>query len=87
MTGESSAWMMSVHDGQACIGFLLQRGRHGVEAFDRDSRSLGAFRVASGSGTVLNLQPASGGAAELTSTGPNALGGLPSGPPAMWRSA
>jgi hypothetical protein len=40
---ESSVWLMGVYEGQACIEFLLRRGRHGVEAFDRDSHSLGVF--------------------------------------------
>jgi len=35
--------MLSVYDGRDCIGFLLIRGEHEVEAFDADSRSLGLF--------------------------------------------
>ena len=35
--------MLSVYDGQRCIGFLLSRGRAGVEAFDCDERSLGVY--------------------------------------------
>jgi hypothetical protein len=42
MTSESTASMMSVYDGQRCIGFLLRRGK-AVEAFDGDSKSLGIF--------------------------------------------
>jgi hypothetical protein len=35
--------MVPVIAGTACVGFLLRRGREGVEAFDRDERSLGIF--------------------------------------------
>ena len=35
--------LSSVYDGQRCIGFLLSRGRAGVEAFDCDERSLGVY--------------------------------------------
>jgi hypothetical protein len=34
---------LSVYDGRCHIGFLLLRGRAGVEAFDADDRSLGLF--------------------------------------------
>jgi hypothetical protein len=43
MTSESTAWLLSLYSGQKCVGFLLRRGKAGVEAFDRDSRSLGVF--------------------------------------------
>ena len=33
--------MMSVYDGQTCVGFLMLRGRDGVEAFDANASSLG----------------------------------------------
>jgi hypothetical protein len=35
--------MLSVYDGQRCIGHLIRRGKCGVEAFDLDDRSLGVF--------------------------------------------
>jgi hypothetical protein len=35
--------MRVVYAGNTCIGFLLERGRRGVEAFDADERSLGIF--------------------------------------------
>jgi hypothetical protein len=38
--------MSFVNDGRRCIGFLLNRGRSGVEAFDIDTRSLGVFASA-----------------------------------------
>jgi hypothetical protein len=33
----------SVFAGQVCIGFILNRGEAGFEAFDADERSLGLF--------------------------------------------
>jgi hypothetical protein len=35
--------MLSVCDGQTCIGHIINRGRSGFEAFDADERSLGVF--------------------------------------------
>jgi hypothetical protein len=35
--------LLSVCDGQLCIGFVLNRGRYGFEAFDGDQQSLGIF--------------------------------------------
>lgn len=35
--------LQSVYCGRSCVGFLLARGRDGVEAFDADERSLGLF--------------------------------------------
>jgi hypothetical protein len=37
------ATLLSVYDGQECCGFLIRRPRRGVEAFDREERSLGIF--------------------------------------------
>jgi hypothetical protein len=34
---------LGVYVGSKCIGFLLPRGRQGVEAFGADDRSLGVF--------------------------------------------
>jgi hypothetical protein len=34
---------LAVYDGQVCLGFLLPRGKAGVEAFDADDRFLGVF--------------------------------------------
>jgi hypothetical protein len=34
---------LSVFVGRTCIGFLLLRGKIGIEAFDADTRSLGLF--------------------------------------------
>ena len=35
--------LMSVYDGQRCIGHVVARGKAGFEAFDSDDRSLGIF--------------------------------------------
>jgi hypothetical protein len=35
---------LSVFDGQKCLGFLLPRGRQGVEAYDVNNVSLGIYR-------------------------------------------
>jgi hypothetical protein len=39
----SSSTMVSVYDGQRCIGFVFHRGHAGFETFDVDQRSLGMF--------------------------------------------
>ena len=35
--------MLSIFDGRECAGFLLHRGKEGVELFDKEQRSLGIF--------------------------------------------
>jgi hypothetical protein len=35
--------LISVYDGQSCVGFVLARGRSGFEAFRADETSLGLF--------------------------------------------
>ena len=35
--------LITVCSGRDCIGFLLSRGRSGVEAFDANERSIGIF--------------------------------------------
>jgi hypothetical protein len=37
--------MVSVYDGQVCLGFVIARGRRGYEAFDAGERSLGVFET------------------------------------------
>jgi hypothetical protein len=32
-----------VCDGRQCLGHMLSRGKSGIEAFDRDDKSLGLF--------------------------------------------
>jgi hypothetical protein len=44
MTASSKpAPLVSVYDGQQCIGFILARGRSGFEAFTADEKSLGTY--------------------------------------------
>jgi hypothetical protein len=35
--------MLSIYDGRRAVGFLILRGRAGVEAFDADGASIGIF--------------------------------------------
>jgi hypothetical protein len=39
----TSSPMLSVYDGRTCVGFLLPRGKGGVEASDAHTKSLGLF--------------------------------------------
>jgi hypothetical protein len=39
----TAAPMVSVYDGQRCLGFILRRGKLGFELFDHNERSLGLF--------------------------------------------
>jgi hypothetical protein len=41
----STSPMLSIYDGQRCVGFVYARGRTGFEAFTADQRSLGTFRT------------------------------------------
>jgi hypothetical protein len=34
-----------VYGGTSCVGFILERGRAGHEAFDREEVSLGLFKT------------------------------------------
>jgi hypothetical protein len=43
MSTRAPVSLVSVYDGQTCIGFLLSRGCRGIEAFDAAERSLGLF--------------------------------------------
>jgi hypothetical protein len=42
MSGPQTA-MLSVYDGQRCLGHIIVRGKRGFEAFDADDNSLGTF--------------------------------------------
>jgi hypothetical protein len=37
--------MVSVYDGQQCLGNILSRGPKGYEAFDRDDKSVAIFKT------------------------------------------
>jgi hypothetical protein len=43
-----NAPMKSVCIGTECVGFIYSRGKLGVEAFDREQRSLGVFETTAG---------------------------------------
>jgi hypothetical protein len=40
---ETGTPMSSIYDGRKCIGFILRRGKAGVEAFNLNQCSLGIF--------------------------------------------
>jgi hypothetical protein len=42
--GEHTTNLLAVYSGRIAIGFLLLRGRDGVEAFDQYEHSLGLFQ-------------------------------------------
>jgi hypothetical protein len=42
---EQSAPMISIYDGRQCVGFVVERGRSGFEAFTAGERSLGMFKT------------------------------------------
>jgi hypothetical protein len=35
--------VLSVYSGRRCIGFLLDRGKSGIEAFNMNTKSIGVF--------------------------------------------
>jgi hypothetical protein len=41
-TAPATPLISVMHDGR-CLGFLLYRGRQGVEAFTRETQSIGCF--------------------------------------------
>jgi hypothetical protein len=43
MTTAPATPMISVMHNGRCLGFLLSRGREGVEAFTRETQSVGCF--------------------------------------------
>ena len=52
----------AVYADQHCIGHLIGRGRHGLEAFDADDKSLGMFPTASDAAKAIETsQLANGG--------------------------
>lgn len=44
--GKVETPMTAVYDGQRCVGFILNRGPQGFEAFDADEQSMGCFPTA-----------------------------------------
>jgi len=45
--------LVPVMNGGACVGFLIRRGLHSVEAFDADEKSLGIFPDALGAAAAV----------------------------------
>jgi hypothetical protein len=45
MTTAPATPMISVMHNGRCLGFLLSHGRQGVEAFTRETQSVGCFRT------------------------------------------
>jgi hypothetical protein len=41
----STTPLLSVYDGRQCVGFVLNRGRSGFEAFDAEEKSIGLFET------------------------------------------
>ena len=41
--GRHQTSMLTVYDGQRCVGFVLNRGKAGYEAINDNDRSIGAF--------------------------------------------
>ena len=39
----STTPLVSIYDGQVCIGFVIERGLRGYESFDAAEKSLGTF--------------------------------------------
>jgi hypothetical protein len=42
-SSSTTAPLLTVYDGRACVGFILSRGRAGFEAFTADEKSRGLF--------------------------------------------
>ena len=52
---------LAVYDGRTCLGFLLPRGKQGVEAFDHDDKSLGIFPTQKSAADALSAKEAARG--------------------------
>jgi hypothetical protein len=48
--------LVSIYDGQRCLGFILARGKTGFEAFAADEQSLGLFQSQKGAVAALLAQ-------------------------------
>src|SRR5262249_48076261 len=57
--GLSHPKLLTVTDGRNCIGFLLSRGRDGIEAFTSDETSIGLFPTAKLAADALSARAAS----------------------------
>jgi hypothetical protein len=41
--GRAQTSLLTVYDGQRCVGFVMNRGKQGYEAIDAHEQSLGYF--------------------------------------------
>jgi hypothetical protein len=55
--------MLSIYSGQQVVGFLLPRGRAGIELFNADGTSLGLFATQNAAAAALYQQGATDGQA------------------------
>jgi hypothetical protein len=53
----SSVSSLSVYDGRTCVGFILNRGKLGFEAFTADQRLVGVFKTAREAANAIPLTP------------------------------
>jgi hypothetical protein len=51
--GAETPRLVPVMNGDACAGFLISLGARGIEAFDKDEKSLGVFPDAIGAATAV----------------------------------
>jgi hypothetical protein len=57
---QPQSWL-AIYGGQTCCGHILNRGKAGWEAFNRDDRSLGIFQTQADAVNALDQQSNSGG--------------------------
>jgi hypothetical protein len=55
-TKQPQSWL-SIYTGQVCCGHILNRGKAGWEAFDRDDSSLGIFKSQADAINAIDQQP------------------------------
>jgi hypothetical protein len=57
---QPQSWL-AIYRGQTCCGHILNRGKAGWEAFDRDDCSLGTFKTQADAANALDQKSGSGG--------------------------
>jgi crossover junction endodeoxyribonuclease RuvC len=68
--------LIPVMNGNACVGFLINLGAHGVEAFDKDEKPLGIFPEEISAATAIKKSGALGAAEKIIGIDPGISGGL-----------
>jgi hypothetical protein len=58
MSARTPASLVSVYDGQTCIGFVLGRGPKGYQAYTADERDLGLFPTQRAAADAVNAAAA-----------------------------